>query len=241
MAITLSNTRAQVLALLGETVINNSSWYYNSTTPYYNIDYAVNASERDIGQALLESGCEDAMVIKSAAKTYPADTENYAWSSLDNTGALPGTKILQIQDTTTDLPQYIRMEYFSRKDIYDPGSIYDSPRYRELSQNVSSTVAIMYKDTISIYPKFGSARSLTFFYVPKFGQMAATPVNSVLPDDAENALSFGAANILLQQLQRDNSQMESMYSRSLMSLINTLQSDRATPFRSRPRFKGITQ
>lgn len=172
MAISLANARALTLRYTGEPDTSTNSWYdLASDVPYGTIDAAINEAEIDVGERLMMEGCENSMIVKSGTITFPASSEDVAWSTLDTSRALPGSKILQICDETSSIPKYIRMEEFGRKDRWDPASIYESARYRELRNNVSDQVALLYKDSISVYPKFSSAASLVFFYVPAFGRM----------------------------------------------------------------------
>jgi hypothetical protein len=167
-----------VARAIGESPAEESSFYDStSVTPYAIFDNAINQAESDVGHAMLEHGAEDALTVKSGSITFPASQEDVAWSSRDTPGALPGSKILLIEDTTNSLPCYIRMETMARKDRWDPASIYESPRFRELRNNMSDVVMVLYKDSVSVYPKFSSARTLTFYYVPVFGRMNG--VNSV--------------------------------------------------------------
>lgn len=240
MAIDLAGMRIYMLALMGENDINNSMWRHSDATPYYNYDSAILQADIVLGEELLMRGCQDEMTVKSSTVTFPANQSEVAWATLDATGVLPGAKILQIKDTTSDLPMYIRMEYMSRLDRWNPASIYDSPRYRELNRNISNVVAIMYKDTCCIFPKFSSARSLTFYYIPRFGGMTtgSPAVNSPLPNEAVVAMAYRAGIFLKRQLDQDATGFERSYQESFTALVNALQNGRGTPFRRRPRFKG---
>lgn len=167
----LDKFRHRVIAVLGEPEKESCSWYdAASATPWYMVDSALDFAEQDVGNELITGGGEDSILVKSASITVPASTttgfNEVAWSTLDPTGALPGSKILTIKDAANGLPVYFIMEPFDRMDMYDPG-----PMSRPATRfAVGSTAIILYKNTIC-FPYDAATRTLVFYYIPAFGRM----------------------------------------------------------------------
>lgn len=175
MATTLSYLEKFVLRLLDEPDINNCSYKSIETNPYTFVDEMLNDGEQMVGSDIMVRGCKPSIEVRSSTVTFPSESENVAWSTLDSTGALPGTKIEQIWDLTsgTSSTTKFRIPIVNPEDIdkYVPAIFSMTNRWGMPRGYSGGPVAALFGDRISIMPILGCSRSIEFIYIPAYGKM----------------------------------------------------------------------
>lgn len=241
--INLDNTlRLQVIARMGLPTIDNSPFYHSTGTPYYFVDEAIKEAAQSIIGEITTKGAAEALLETSSTYTWPASTTTVAWSTINtalssDNFTLPGAELRRIKDiTVTDQPIFIRILPANREDQYNRLGVFYVPRQATFDRRFGDSVAMLSGDSLSLYGKCSTTRSLQFEFVPYYDK-AGTKIP--LPTEATFPLVNLAAINLLRTHNMDVAGLEATYLQSVAGVINTLKSGRGLIWRQRSRYKGL--